>query len=568
MAGKAFHALVFRRSCGLYARQTGIEGGAGGTLLHRDEHLAGLAAGIMAHHAARVTEWSADHRLPPMRAVLPYCERNAAVLAALTATCLAAYGFELFSLNLTIDEELHAFSNGPHSMWIAEGRWGMYLVNAILLPCTLVPVIPLLVALVLHAAAALLALDCWRVRSPVDTIALGGLMLTLPTLSHLYMFSTVSHGIGCGLLCAATSLCLFQRGRGWWRWCAVVPAAFAIAIYQPLALVVATLFTVHLAIENDRGRGVLLEGVRVAGLLVVSFLLTILVQKTLTSLLAASLSDADKAVFAERAAYIGKHFDLESLRSSPREIAAMVLRSMLQYYSGWHDNYGLPIAALGGVVTVSLAVSCRRIWGREETRRHRLVAVVLLACLLGLPFAGGMLSKGVLQTRTLLALPFAVAGLVLLALRHARGIVRTFLLVLVAACVFQSCVSTNRLFGTAHLSLEADRLVAVRVMERIDQAAAAAGEPPPVHLEVVGRLRRNESTALPRRVAFGRSFFELRQTGPRVAAFLEICGYRHLEPPPASQVAELASVAREMPAWPAPGSVKVVGDTALVKFSD
>jgi hypothetical protein len=136
-------------------------------------------------------------------------------------------------------------------------------------------------------------------------------------------------------------------------------------------------------------------------------------------------------------------------------------------------------------------------------------------------------------------------------------------------CIFQFTVSTNRLFGASHLALQADRLVAVRLMEKIDEAKVESGIQDPVYFEVIGKLASDNTEAIPKRSTVGLSFFELPIIGqPRIASFLEISGYQTLQALPLSRLAEFVVRANAMPVWPAEGSVRIVRDTVLIKFGD
>jgi hypothetical protein len=94
------------------------------------------------------------------------------LVALFSIVAIAAYGFELFNLNLTIDEELHAFWSQANA-WIAQGRWGMFLLNRFLIPYPIVPFVPLFVALVFHVAAVLILLCAWGVESKLQEVAVG-----------------------------------------------------------------------------------------------------------------------------------------------------------------------------------------------------------------------------------------------------------------------------------------------------------------------------------------------------------------------------------------------------------
>jgi len=103
-----------------------------------------------------------------------YLKEHGLLVALLSGVAIAAYGFELFNLNLTIDEELHGFTSHD-TMWIAQGRWGMFLLNRLLIPYPTIPFVPLFVALVFHVAAVLILLEVWGVASKLQQVAVGSI---------------------------------------------------------------------------------------------------------------------------------------------------------------------------------------------------------------------------------------------------------------------------------------------------------------------------------------------------------------------------------------------------------
>ena len=108
-----------------------------------------------------------------------YLNQNLILVTTLLLIIIAAYGFELFNFNLTIDEEVHVFS--PQAdRWIEQGRWGMYLLNRFLLPQPVIPFVPLFTALTFHLIAILLLLNSWEVESKHDGLHRQEMLLDRP----------------------------------------------------------------------------------------------------------------------------------------------------------------------------------------------------------------------------------------------------------------------------------------------------------------------------------------------------------------------------------------------------
>jgi hypothetical protein len=69
---------------------------------------------------------------------------NKNLLIYLFTIGLLAYGADIFNFSLNIDSENHAYEFGAKGGWIAQGRWGMYFLSAVLLPDSVMPFMPIL----------------------------------------------------------------------------------------------------------------------------------------------------------------------------------------------------------------------------------------------------------------------------------------------------------------------------------------------------------------------------------------------------------------------------------------
>src|SRR5262249_26334794 len=143
---------------------------------------------------------------------------------------------------------VHATYAGPILQWVAQGRWAMYLLNLVLLPHTVVPFVPLFLALLFEAAALLLLLSAWGVTAGWEQSLAAAVALAFPSMAYIYTFSTINYGIGFGLLCVALGLFLFVRLPGAWRLLAALPAAFAIGIYQGFVPALAAAYLVYVIV--------------------------------------------------------------------------------------------------------------------------------------------------------------------------------------------------------------------------------------------------------------------------------------------------------------------------------
>jgi hypothetical protein len=483
---------------------------------------------------------------------------KAQLLCVLGIVALAGYGFELFNLNLTIDEEVHAIHSGPLLQWIEQGRWGMYFLNRFLLPYTVVPFVPLFLALSFEIISIVLLLHGWGIKSRIEQILVGAVAVAFPTMAYLYTFSTLNFGIGIGLFCIALSLFLYIQNSGVKRLLAILPAAFALAIYQGFAPALASVFLIYLiSVWKQTGKLSVTELAMITAIHIMAVMVYYIVQKLI--LFSGVVSETS---------YVAAYFDIAYLRENFSAVLGMLASIMSRVYSGDKSIYSIQISALG--VLVSLSVVGFFI---DLLRNHnvsvisKVILALFLFVLLLMPFASGILMRGALAMRFLVTLPLAIAGLTMLGFGHNPKIFRACLALLAGFCIFQFVVSTNRLFAASHLALQADRLLATRLIERIENAKSEENVQELKYIEIVGHPDRPGTELVPKLETFGASFFEWEQGNPaRVVLFLQTIGYTDLYALPAEQRIQMIEFANDMPVWPQKGSIKIIDNTVLVKF--
>ena len=486
-----------------------------------------------------------------------YLNQNLILVTTLLLIIIAAYGFELFNLNLTIDEEVHAFS--PQAdRWIEQGRWGMYLLNRFLLPQPVIPFVPLFTALTFHLIAILLLLNSWEVESKLEKLMIGAIGMSYPGMAYMYTFSTINFGIGVGLFLVALALFVYVRTGGGYKYFAVLPAAISISIYQGFAVALAVAFLVHFISVEIRSER---RNVNIKNLLTISFI----------GMLSAATYYAIQKLFlwitATNIGYVDTFFDINYLRENFSDVTRHVLGTLLRVYSGSPFIYGSEISILAVIVILAFSSLAIRLIYCKQSIANKIFIASLCLLLLVLPFASGFFMRGTLAMRFLVGLPIAFAGLVMLGLHGRSRGMKLFTGVIVGFCVFQFVISTNTLFSSSGLALQADRLLAGRVLERIADAKAIAGAKELKYLEVVGFIERAPTRLIPKSETFGASFFEWDQGNTnRVLLFLRTLGYQELQALPVKGRSEIMDLTNAMPTWPDKGSVQVFGDAVVVKF--
>jgi hypothetical protein len=486
-----------------------------------------------------------------------YLKENAYLIFTLAAIALAAYGFELFNLNLTIDEEVHAANSAPSISWVIQGRWGMYLLNKFVIPYTVIPFVPLFVALIFHIGAVLLMLKSWGVQSRLEQLVVGAVCIAFPIMAYMYTFSTINYGIGIGLFCVALSLFIYSKKNGLKRLYAVIPAAFSIAIYQgfiPALIAVFLVYLISTIIFSDK--------IRFKDFAVISFIhiLALLAYFVIQRLLITIMEIPHDP-------YVSDFFDLSFLVNNLGATLSQTFSHLSSIYSGKKSLYAVDIKALGILLLFSFLGLIVNLLLSKLSELNKLLIIVFSLLLLVLPFASGLLMRGVVIPRSLIALPIVISGIIMLGMLNSSRTFKIFVALLTVICIFQFLMSTNHLFAASHLALQEDRSLATRLIERIENVQVETGREELRYMEVIGYDSRPATELIPKIETFGASFFEWDQgSSGRILLFLQTMGFSGVGPLPLEKRVQMVEIADSMPVWPRNGSVMVVGNVVLVKL--
>lgn len=492
--------------------------------------------------------------------VVRFLHAKKGLIIALTIIAIAAYGFELFNFNLTIDEELYAVGAMPPINWLREGRWGMYVLQVFVLPNPIVPFVPLGLALLFHILSIFLLLDAWEIKSFWIQLLAGSLMLTYPGWAYVYVFSSLNYGVGIGLFMAASSLWIYKNTeKGSYKLLAILPATFAFALYQAILPTFLLLFISYFILNIVRKSAVTTLN------LFYFFLITALAGLTyyVTQQVLVTITNVQST------GYVENHFitisDIVNLNLN-LDAGAEIVR----LYGGSASIYTLTMFSLPLLIFVLLLATMLKN-AQQQSLWDRTLALTLGILILAVPVFPTLFMQ-VIKLRFLIGIPFSIASLLILGAESCqRRIIRWLISVFAVLTILQFIISTNQLFGATHISLQSDRILAGRIIERIEMVRNQSPQPDEVkYLEVIGSFQKIPTLINPNPYKYeiiGKSFFEFNGgVSRRIVAFLKTLDYAELSPLPIDRRADFILISERMPAWPKIGSVQVVNDTVLVKF--
>ena len=487
---------------------------------------------------------------------------NRMKFAVMVAFGFLMFAFELANFTLSIDEEIALRHVEANINWVRQGRWGMYLANALLLPSPIIPFLPLALAIAFTSLAFVLFSYAMRLNDQAAWYAAAILFIGCPTLLYAFHFDTYNFGIGLGYLSGAFGIFCFLKGGSRWALISIFPMAFAIATYQSFLPFLVSLFLASLLVRalsdaEIQPSQMLRQSLLFLSCLILSVGLYLLMEEFFLWFL-----DTTKGNYT--ALYLNLNFSLDYWE---RTLPATYV-DMNRYLLGKKEIYGVPIPALPYLVLPSLALICVSIIRVEhQPKLTKLATVAVLVLFLFMPFSLNLINWGHMPTRSLVTLPFTMAIIVYLGIACSGPLLRVFLISLAAFTALNFASSINNLALRDHLSLEADKMLALRIQTKIDEFDTGSKRPLP--LEVVGQYRPRPNPELKQLQTIGGSFFKWGDGNiHRVIMFMHAYSLERYRAATLADRRNLISKTKSMAAWPSADSIAMIDGVVVIKFGD
>jgi hypothetical protein len=278
--------------------------------------------------------------------------------------------------------------------------------------------------------------------------------------------------------------------------------------------------------------------------------------------------------FHRKIIYIQNYFAPRLLFEQPMFVLRAIWDGGTRLFLGrWESGFlpvplMAPLTVTAGLLTLWLLV--RRFASHGALL---LVSLVLLAGIVLLPFAMHFISPVKVPYRSMLAAPFVLWMLLVWAGQAVPHRLMGGLLVgLLGLVVLTQWRQVNQFFFAAELVSWHDRIVATRLIDRVDRVLppAARACDCPIPMIIGGELPFENGRSFKGATATaGSSFFEWDDgSALRIAAYLHLLGLGNFVAADAATDARLRPIMATLQVWPTDGSVRYVDGVLLVHFAN
>ncbi len=471
------------------------------------------------------------------------------------------FGFEIFNVAISIDEETPSLISGPMLYWISIDRWGLYMINALLQWGPPMPFFHILIAIFANLLAYLAFLRLLRPRNMLAKYIGAIFFLTYPMISFVYEYNQLQYANYIGLFCAISAVVYFVEAKSMGRRMLVATCLmiFVLSIYQTILFASLVVFFLHLlkdllhSKKSDSRPTDVLKKVFLFGLCVV---VSVLVHEIVSG-------------YIRNALNLGRYHTIEHvygfsfLKSYDvifvlREIGALLLGQ--RWYVGW---------ATGVVFLMSVFVLLNFIFHAALRSKLKVMATLFLGLAILSPFILIIVTAHPWAARTFVALPVLMGGITIIAVDQANKTLRRVLIMLSTLCFVWYWSTTTRMFYSNYSIWNRDKLLLNRLVHRIesDFGDRLGDGPVPLHIHGVPQRPKNDLYTVTE--TMGASILEWDGgNASRINAVFKIIGVEYFKIPSTSQLSMAVDQAETMPLWPARESVQWKEGVIIVKFSD
>ena len=469
---------------------------------------------------------------------------------------------------LSVDDEVGAFRTDP-SVWIADGRWTAFLVEKFIFPLPVLPFVPNLFFYVCLAASYMLILRSHNLTFTKLTAFAYCVFVAHPIWWFISEFYSNLPSTGLGVLCLSISLYIVSRvdlsteankAKFLALACASLLLAAAIGAYQSLVMF-------YLAI----GIGMIIFAAKAdttslpGGLRPLFKRMALIAAVFLCGLiLYALINKIAKHFYPANPGYLDSFLKLNALLENPLLITKLTTNEIFKIYTGSAQTFGVDFfisAIMLGLATLLLIT--QRTW-KASARMMLFIAALLIS-----PFLLNFVTGGNnLPLRSMLAVSFVSWFSVMIILEY-QGRIRALGLALSAILIFQIVTINGQYTASTLLATSHDRFTAEEIYKKIAESNPHFDRNARAHIDIFGKMSFNTRYPSPDSSTMSASFFDWDDgNANRMIKYMQLVGFRNVFPlQPVDRIA-LTPKFKDMPVWPAPGSVRLDNGIYLIKLSE
>jgi hypothetical protein len=469
---------------------------------------------------------------------------------------------------LSVDDEVGAFRTDP-SVWISDGRWTAFLVEKFIFPLPVLPFAPNLFFYICLAVAYMVILRAHNLKFNWITTFAYCAFIAHPVWWFIGEFYSNLPSTGLGVLCLSIAVYItsrtnlsarFNRDKILQLASASFFLALAIGAYQSLAmfyLVVAIGSVIFAAKDKiNQPQATLAVIVKRIASLVAVFLSGLILYAVFNKLA--------KHFYPVNYGYLDSFLKIDELLANPLQVTKLTVNEMFKIYTGSVQSFGASFfvsTVVLGFATLLLIT--------QKTLTASARMMLFIAALLISPFLLHFVTGGAfLPMRSMLAVSF-ITWLSVMIILEKRGALQALGLVLASVLIFQMVAINSQYAASTILATNHDRLTAEALYARIAEVNPHFDREARAPVDIYGKFSFNSRYPSPESSTMSASFFDWDEgNANRMLKYMQLLGFSNVFALHPTIRTGLTPKFKDMPVWPAPGSVRLDNGVYLIKLSE
>ncbi|MDG6399537.1 glucosyltransferase domain-containing protein [Pseudomonas quasicaspiana] len=469
---------------------------------------------------------------------------------------------------LSIDDEAGAYRTDP-GVWIADGRWTAFLVEKFIFPQPVIPFVPNLFFYVCLAAAYMLILRAHRLKLTWITGLAYCIFIAHPIWWFIGEFYSNIPSTGLGVLCLSMAIYVTSRihlaeltGKKYLTQISIAGLFLALAIgaYQSLVMfyivvsVGAVIFSYRAIMSEPTtfSRPLL----KTVGTYIIVFITGLLMY--------IAINKVAQAIYAGNRGYIDGFLRIDEFLNDPLGITALVFGEMWKIYTGSEKTFGAAFSSSGAVIGLAALFLLTQKTLKAFSLMFMFVVAMLIAPFL-LHFATGALY---LPLRSMLAVSF-VCWIATVIILERKGILRYIGIFLSAILMLQMVSINGQYSASTILATTHDRFTAEALYSRMAALDPKFDRDAPIAVDVFGKMSFTSRYPAPASSTMSSSFFDWDEGNVhRMVRYMQLIGFKNLYVLENSKRIARTPQFKEMPIWPATGSVLLENGVYYIKLAE
>jgi hypothetical protein len=491
-----------------------------------------------------------------------YIIQNRTIIIFSILIAIVCYGYELFNFSFSIDEEFDSFNNAIDiTRRFSNGRWGIYFLNLLIFPHSVMPYLPTLITILGIALSSILIVNSEKCDL-TSKIVFSTIFITYPLHTYYMAFNILNYAVGIGMVLTVISYLIARKSIEGKRLrtgsflISIFILAYTFSIYQgllPIFVIIVLFHLLNLAL-NDRS-------VSVSNILRFLLLYCIIF---CSSFVVYKIFDFGLKYLVVGSVKIDNPY-IDSFILWGREPVGQILFNIIKSIGG----YVLGVTFYGALPMISLLVLVPFVFFvlMKSVNSKKLLAFIFISFLLS-PFMVLFFAGSFLPARSMLALPFLLAFIWWLSYQYLNRLMKQLMFGVLLFVFLNNTYHTTRLFYAAYVSWQADRDMANRIIERIFSLDLMSKNNR-IDVVFVGNYQHPANELFFQFDVFGSSFFYWDNgRSDRISCFFKSIGINQLNVLPKGKFDSEDELIKSIPCWPQKGSVALIGNVVVVKLSE